>query len=234
MSRIPTCTLFLLIAVLPTAQAAPTTAATDGAAQEIDAAGVAGGRLSGLSDNMGTADDRDTSKTIRMLLELQGAPPPLEGQTDTRRRQRLVAAKRLRAESPGSGPTPSSSLSSNLGTNGVGAQEPAPAPGAAPAAAPDGTAIVVAGKVDWRAGLPGRTADVGITPASMHEAGYGPGGGRPARPGSNTGDMDAVKALLPARLLALLREYREWLLAGGLVVLTVLGLSASAMSQRRR
>lgn len=224
MVRIPNCTLLILIAALPVAQAAPTTGAVDGATQEVEAVDVAGVRTVVLPDAVGAADSQGTSKTIRMLLELQGAPPPLEGQTDARRRERLAAAKWLRAASSEAAPTASPSPSPVL----VGIEAPAAAP------VPDSGEIVAAGKVDWRAGLPGRTADVGITPASPHEGGYGGGTGRAARPGSNPDDMDAVKAMLPAKLLALLREYREWLLAGGLVVLTVLGLSASAMSQRRR
>lgn len=225
MARTPNCTLLILMAVLPMAQAAPTTGVGDGASQEIDAVDVGGVRTVVLPDTAGASDGQGTSKTIRMLLELQGAPPPLEGQTDERRRERLAAAKWLRAASSGAAPAAGPSPVS------VGIDVPV----AAPAAAPDSAEIVAAGKVDWRAGLPGRTADVGVTPASLHEgAGYGGGVGRPGRPGSNPDDMDAVKAMLPAKLLALLREYREWLLAGGLVVLTVLGLSASAMSQRRR
>jgi hypothetical protein len=222
MVRIPSCTWLILIAVVTTARAAPTTGAGDGASQEADATDVAGSRTAVLPETISGSDGQGTSRTIRMLLELQGAPPPLEGQTDARRRERLAATKLLRAASPGPVLAPGS------GSVSVGIDASTPAP------APDSAEIVAAGKVDWRAGLPGRTADVGITPASLHEAGYGSGVGRPGRPGSNPDDMDAVKAMLPAKLLALLREYREWLLAGGLVVLTVLGLSASAMSQRRR
>lgn len=223
MLRIPKCTLLILLAVLSAANAAPTTGLADGGSQEAASPDGAGAPAVVLPDTTGAADGQGTSKTIRMLLELQGAPPPLEGQTDARRRERLAAAKWLRAAS--SGPAPAAPASPPVL---VGIEAPAAAP------VPDSAEIVAAGKVDWRAGLPGRTADVGITPASLHEGGYGGGTGRPARPGSNPDDMDAVKALLPAKLLALLREYREWLLAGGLVVLAVLGLSASAMSQRRR
>jgi hypothetical protein len=178
------------------AHAAPTTGSSDAAATEIDAAAVHGALLPPPSAGHG---EPSTSRTIRMLLELQGAPPPLEGASGPRRHSRAEAA------------------SAQVTPAGMELTSSTP-----------GTAVVAAGKVDWRSGLPGRAADVGAAPPPRE--GYSQS--RPARSGSPD-EVEAIKALLPAKLIALLREYREWLIVGGLFFLTLLGLGASTVSHRR-
>ena len=71
-------TLLLLAATAGTALAAPS---TETPGRDPAAAGAAQGALHDLSN---LADSQAQSRTVRMLLEMQNAPPPLEGTGDKR------------------------------------------------------------------------------------------------------------------------------------------------------
>lgn len=201
--------LALTLGLASAVWAAPTTGG-DGAAADV---GPAPARDSALPD--AGIDLQSTSRTIRLLLELQGAPPPIEGAGDAQRSK----------NTPASAPRPAL----------PGIELPGSLPANAPATTPPAIAAApgAAGKVDWRVGLSGGFGN-GAVGAGMPAREGGQSPQRSSRPGGSDEEMDAIKALLPEKLFALLREYREWLLLGGTVVLIVLGLSASLMSQARR
>ncbi|MFY9514611.1 MAG: hypothetical protein WAQ05_26890 [Rubrivivax sp.] len=142
---------------------------------------------------------------MRMLLELQNAPPPLEGTSDTRRVDNKAknAAARAGGDVVISGPE-------------AAANHPA---------------------VDWRSGLPGRTVNSqNAEGGSMQVVGRETSARTAARetPRQMADDQLDVKTMLPHRVLAFLREHREWVLAGSLGLLALVWLAASTLSQRRR
>lgn len=189
------CLVGLAALAAGTVLAAPT---TEVPARDGDAAGAARGG-NGLPELSGVAEGQGNSRTVRMLLELQNAPPPLEGTGDARRVENK--AKQAAARAGGE----------DVVINGAAA---------APA-------------VDWRSGLPGRTVNTQTTETSGQVIGREARPERPA-PRPMADDQINVKAMLPARVLAFLRENREWVLAGSLVVLGIVWVAASALSQRRR
>lgn len=175
------------------ATAAPT---TDAPARDADVS-----RGSGLPDISGVADSQGQSKTVRMLLELQNSPPPLEGTGDAKRAeaQARKAAERAAADR-------------DLTSGDADAQNKL---------------------VDWRSGLPGRTVNSQRSDVATNVVGReGTPSGRESRQLAD--DRIDVKAMLPARIVAFLRENREWVLLGGIGLLGLVWLAASGLSQRRR
>ena len=163
-------------------------------------------------ESPGTPDPQGNSRTIRMLLELQNAPPPLEGTGDPGYpgKQRAQPPRGSVAGSPTTGDAEGASL-----TGGPKGDTPP--------------------TVDWRSGLPGRTVnaaragDGGVTVASGREG----RAGAPRYAQSAPEDEIDIKGLLPRKLLNFLRENREWVLLGGLVVLALVWIGAAGASQRR-
>lgn len=201
MKNLATRTWLPLLACLAFAFEAVAAPTTDAPSRESEAAG---GRPVALPDMATDADGQGNSKTVRMLLELQNAPPPLEGTSSDPRRSD-AKAKHAAARAAADG-------------------EFAVAPAADRAQA---------GAVDWRSGLPGRTvnsqrADVAPSVVGREES----GNNRPSRQMAD--DRVDVKTLLPARVVAFLRENREWVLLGSLGLLGMVWLAASTFSQRRR
>ena len=89
------------------------------------------------------------------------------------------------------------------------------------------------GAVDWRSGLPGRTVNSQRSDVATSVVGREGSSNTRAAPQMADDRVD-VKALLPSRVVAFLRENREWVLLASLGLLGMVWFAASALSQRRR
>jgi len=188
--------LLACLAFVTGAAAAPT---TDAPSREAEAAG---GRPGALPDMASEADGQGNSKTVRMLLELQNAPPPLEGTGDMHRDGK-----------PKTAPTRAAGSGELITTGGADAPQ--------------------ASAVDWRSGLPGRSVNSQRSDTTPTVVGR-EGSGSSREPRQMADDRVDVKSMLPARVVAFLRENREWVLLASLGLLGMVWLAASALSQRRR
>jgi len=178
--------------------AAPT---TDAPSREAEATG---GRPAALPDMAADADGQGNSKTVRMLLELQNAPPPLEG--------------------TGGDPRRNDAKSKHTAARAAAEADAVVAPAAE---------RPQAGTVDWRSGLPGRTVNSQRSDVTTSVVGREGSSNTRAAP-QRADDRVDFKALLPAQVVAFLRENREWVLLASLGLLGMVWLAASALSQRRR
>jgi hypothetical protein len=170
------------------------------------------GIISGASE----VDVPNQSKTIEMLLEMQGKNPGLAG--GERPRQEVPTG--VRPASRPAAPAPSKPFGVSDPANPFGA--PDLAPGKAPAA-PQDTAV------DWNAGPSAGLGTGGLSSGGAPQRDFP---GRPTRAGGASEDDD-VRWLIPRRVVRFVRENRETVVVGSVVVLLLLW-GATAMASGRR
>jgi hypothetical protein len=200
--------------------AAPTTSTGSDDDAAANASRSAAARSNALDPTV-AAESQSSSKTIQMLLELQSSKPPIE--TGDRLNVRPERGDRLDAN-------PRRPLAATV-------PPPAPQPSsAAPSQNPFLRAIEQARPSATRDVAPPRPStaewkDVGSQrPAAGND---GSGGSRGELPGAATAS-EPVRLWFVAGLLRFVRENRESVLIGSVLVLALVGLSASKASQRRR
>jgi len=213
----------LELGLAPAGWAALATSASEGQADGDAGSAQAARARQGIGDPALPSDVPGDSKTVRMLLELQGAPPPLEGTERAPRGERSGLPGLAR-------PSPAGAAA----TNPFGPPQAPPAPGAADAVRAGAKDGPQTGAVDWRSGLNGGRANSGSynspPTAETRDPYAGAGRTQPSRPGE---EID-VRRWMPNTLIRFVRENREWVLVGSLVVLALVWLGASAATQRRR
>ena len=171
------------------------------------------GIISGASE----VDVPNQSKTIEMLLEMQGKNPGLAG--GERPRQEMPTGARSPALP--AAPAPSKPFGVSDPANPFGA--PGLAPGKAPAA-PQDTAV------DWTAGPSAGLGTGGLSSGGAPQRDFP---GRPTQTSGASEDDDA-RWLIPRRVVRFVRENREAVVIGSVVVLLLLwGVTAMASGRRK-
>jgi len=163
------------------------------------------------------ADAQGSSKTIQMLLELQGSTAA----PDSGDRARRDLAVRPKAATAASAANPFATQ--NPFGGGLEATRQS---------GRDGTPSV--NSIDWKEGLAG--PGIGAGSGTNTSISYGSGsrdayGG--SRPGPSADDDVDVRSWMPASLMRFVRQNREMVLLGSLMVLVIVWLGAATASSKR-
>ncbi len=207
-------------------QAAPSTSASAGDDDPDLSQRGAGARPAG--ELPGSAEPLSGSKTIQMLIELQGSRPPLEtGDGATRRGDKADGGARRSAAAP------------------PAAQDGQPVAGTPAAAAPAPAGVPAMANPFLRAiehARPAATREVAPNNAEWKDAPYravgGAAGSEGRTAGANAPDTSArsdsaPRLLLPTALIGWVRENRGMVLVTSLAVLAMVGFSAARVGQKR-
>jgi hypothetical protein len=216
------CGAVTLPATLP-AQAAPVLPAAGNGLDTLETSGgtpTPGAKTPGIIDGGAVTEVPNQSKTIEMLLEMQGKNPGLAG--GERPRQEMPTGSRTLAAPAASAPA-----------NPFGVGDPANPFGGSGLTPDKARATPQDSAVDWSAGpSTGLGAGAGTGAFSSSGAPQREFSDRPAQ-ASRSSEDDDVRWLIPRRVVNFVRENRQLVVIGSVVVLLLLW-GATAMASGRR